>query len=101
MIPSAWLDTLLDVTLSPGLWVSVVLALVYSTLFSALWWGGWRQLGRDLLAGLSGFAVGQAFGVLLGFRWLRVGEVQLLWGTAFAVLLLALGRVTWHPGQGR
>ena len=82
---------------APGF--SVLLALIYSLLFSALWWGGWRQTGRDLLAGLVGFALGQLLGSLLDFQWLRVGEVQLLWGTVLAVLTLALGRSFWRPGR--
>ncbi len=64
MIPSGWLDTVLDVLLSPGLWLSVMLVLIYSLLFSAWRWGGWRQLGRDVLAGLLGFAIGQLIGTL-------------------------------------
>ena len=99
MSPNAWLDLFLDVALAPGLWVGVLLALIYSSLFSALWWGGWRQMGRDILVGLSGFALGQLLGILLGFRWLRVGDVQLLWGTVLAVLALALGRVLWRSSR--
>jgi hypothetical protein len=97
MIPSGWFDTGLDVLLSPGLWLSVLLVLIYSLLLSAWRWGGWRQLGRDVLAGLLGFAVGQLIGTLAGFQWGRIGQVQLLLGTAGAVAALAVGRMIWHP----
>jgi hypothetical protein len=97
MIPGPWLEKLLDIVLSPGLWLSALLALVYSVLFSAWRWVGWRQLGRDVLAGLVGFAAGQLAGSLLRFGWLRVGEVQLLWGTVAAVVALILGRRIGHP----
>jgi hypothetical protein len=101
MIPSGWLDTMMDVLLSPGLWLSVLLVLIYSLLFSAWRWGGWRQLGRDMLAGLLGFAIGQLIGTLGGISWLRIGQVQLLLGTVGAVLALAVGRMIWHPaGSG-
>lgn len=92
MIPGPWLEKLLDIVLAPGLWLSVLLALIYSLLFSAWRWAGGRQLGRDVLFGLLGFAAGQLAGVLLRLGWLRIGEVQLLWGTIGAVLALVLGR---------
>lgn len=100
MIPNAWLDALLDVVLSPGLWLSALLVLIYSLLFSVWRWGGWRQLGRDVLAGLFGFAVGQLIGTLFGFRWLRIGQMQLLFGTTGAVLALAAGRRLWRTDGG-
>jgi hypothetical protein len=96
MIPSGWFDAGLDVLLSPGLWLSVLLVLIYSLLFSAWRWGGWGQLGRDVLAGLIGFATGQLIGTLVGFDWGRIGQVQLLFGTAGAVAALAVGRMIWR-----
>jgi hypothetical protein len=93
MIPGAWLDTGLDVLLSPGLWLSVFLVLIYVLLLSVWRWGGWRQLGRDMLAGLLGFAVGQLIGTLAGINWLRIGQVHLLLGTVGAVIALAVGRM--------
>ncbi len=92
MEASPWLDAVLDVVLSPALWLSVVLAGVYSTLFTIWRWAGWRQWGRDVLAGLLGFGIGQAAGMLSGLPWLRVGDVQLLWGTVATALALAIGR---------
>ena len=74
------LDWMLDVALSPALWLSAFLAVAVSLLFY-LWRGGERrQLGRDLLAGLAGFAVGQALGMALRLPDLHLGEVQLIWG---------------------
>ena len=99
MIPNGWVDLALDVMLSPGLWLSVLLALIYSLLFSAWRWAGWGQLGRDVLVGLLGFAVGQLIGTLVGFDLGRIGQVQLLLGTAGAVAMLAVGRMFWHTGK--
>jgi hypothetical protein len=96
MISSAWLEMALDIVLSPGLWLSVLLALIYSLLFSAWRWGGWGQLARDVLAGLLGFAAGQLIGKLVGFELGRIGQVQLLLGTAGAVAMLAVGRTIWR-----
>lgn len=90
-MPDPWLDRLLDFALSPALWLALLLAVCYSVLFTA-WRGGWRQLPLDLVAGLIGFGIGQLAGNLLGLRWLRVGEVQLLWGTLGSVGVLLLGR---------
>lgn len=91
MAASPWLDRLLDVALSPSLWLGVALALVYSTLFTA-WYGRWRGWRRDLLAGLVGFGAGQAVGVLLGSTWLRIGGIHFLWGTLATVAALLAGR---------
>jgi uncharacterized membrane protein YeaQ/YmgE (transglycosylase-associated protein family) len=99
MIPSGWLDIGLDVLLSPGLWLSVLLALIYGLLFSAWRWNGWGQLGRDVLVGLLGFAAGQWVGTLVGFNWGRIGQVQLLFGTIGAVMALAVGRMTWRSAR--
>ena len=101
MIPGPWLEKLLDVALSPGLWLSVLLVLIYSLLFSAWRWGGWRQLARDVLAALLGFGAGQLAGTLMGLSWLKVGQVQLLWGTILAVAALALGRRLWRRQDSR
>ena len=99
MSPNVWIDRLLDIVRSPGLWLSVLLAVIYSLIFAAWRWAGWRQVPRDLLAGLLGFAAGQLFGTLVGFTNLRVGLVQLLWGTIGAVAALAAGRRLWRSGQ--
>jgi hypothetical protein len=99
MIPNGWVDLALDVMLSPGLWLSVLLALIYSLLFSAWRWAGWGQLGRDVLAGLLGFAVGQLIGTLVGFNLGRIGQVQLLLGTAGAVAMLGMGRMFWRTSK--
>lgn len=101
MIPGPWLEKMLNVALSPGLWLSVLLALIYSLLFSAWRWAGWRQLARDFLVALLGFGAGQLVGTLLGLSWLKVGQVQLLWGTAGAVAALTLGRRLWRRGDSR
>lgn len=93
-MPNPWVDRLLDVLLAPALWLSVLLALFYSVLFT-LWRGGLRQLGRDIVAGLLGFGMGHVAGSLSGVTWLRVGEVQVLGGTVGALALLALGRRLW------
>lgn len=94
-----WADFLLDIVLSPAIWFSVALALTYSLLFHLWRGGGWRQLGRDLLAGLAGFGAGQLIGSLLGLRVLQVGQVQVLGGTLGAVLALILARPrTAGPG---
>jgi uncharacterized membrane protein YeaQ/YmgE (transglycosylase-associated protein family) len=101
MLPGPWLEKLLDILLAPGLWLSVLLALIYSLLFSAWRWNGWRQVGRDLLAGLVGFAVGQLIGTLLHLNWLQIGQVQLFWGTLAAVVFLAAGRWLRRPAKSR
>lgn len=87
-----WLDRLQDVALSPALWLGAALALIYGALFTLWCGGGWRAGRRDLMAGLVGFGIGQALGVLFHSTWLRVGEIQLLWGTLAAAAALVIGR---------
>ena len=71
-------DTLLDIVFSPALWLSIILMLVYGFAFY-LWRGGpIRQLGRDFVAGLVGFVVGQLAGTILHFRLLQVGQIYLV-----------------------
>ncbi len=99
MIPSSTLDRLLNLALSPALWLSVLLAFIYSILFT-LWRGGsWGQWLRDLVVGLVGFGVGHLLGLLAGLSWLRIGDVQLLWGSLGALAALFLGRRLWQPRQ--
>lgn len=97
MIPSSALDRLLNIALSPALWLAVLLAFIYSTLFTLWRSGGWGQWLRDLVAGLVGFGAGQLLSMLAGLGWLRIGEVQLLWGSLGALGALFLGRRLWQP----
>jgi hypothetical protein len=92
MASSPGVETLLDLMLSPGLWLSVGLVLVYGALFYMWRGGGLRQLGRDLLAGIIGFGLGQAAGNQLRVNAFVLGQVNLLAGTLGAGLGLLVGR---------
>ncbi len=91
------LDIIIDLVLSPSLWLGLALALSYSALFYGWRRGGVRQLGRDLLAGCTGFAVGQLAGVLLEVNFLIVGQLQLFMATLGALLALLIARRYWRP----
>ena len=91
------IDAVLDVVLSPALWLCVVFGVIYSLLFTLWRGGGFRQLLRDLVAGILGFGVGQVIASVLHLPTLRVGEVHLLWGSLFAVLALLICRRYWRP----
>ncbi len=97
----AWFDALLDLVLSPALWLGVTIAAACSVVFYGWRGGGLRQLGRDLVAGLVGFGLGQLAGTWLGFDWLRVGQVQVLLGAGGALVALLVGRSIWRPGSRR
>ncbi len=97
MIPSSVLDRLLNIALSPALWLSVLLAFIYSSLFTIWRGGGWGQWLRDLVSGLAGFGAGHLLGMLAGLSWLHIGDVQLLWGSLGALAALFLGRRLWQP----
>ena len=76
--------------LAPSLILSTLLALLWGTL-----WFVWR--GRTLaywtiavLAALLGFGLGQLVGWLLGLGLPTIGEVRVVEGSLFAVLVLWL-----------
>ncbi len=94
---SPGLDAIMDLVLSPSLWLGLLLALSYSMLFYSWQRGGARQLGRDLLAGCVGFGVGQLAGVLLRVNFLLVGQVQLITGTIGALAALLIARRYVQP----
>ena len=83
-------DLLLDVVLSPGLWLGAVLAFSYGLLVYGWRGGGLRQLGRYVLAGLAGFALGQIAGMMLEVGWLRLGQTQVLMGTMGSAVALSI-----------
>lgn len=90
-------DRVLDIALSPALWLCVLFGLIYSILFTIWRGGGFRQFVRDVVAGVLGFGFGQLLASFLRLPTLPVGEVHLLWGSLFAVLALLAGRHFWRP----
>jgi len=90
-------DVILDIALSPTLWLCVVFGLVYGVLFT-LWRGsGWRQLARDAAVGVFGFVAGQLLASVLRLPVVKVGEVHLLWGSLASVFSLLVGRRLFRP----
>jgi hypothetical protein len=77
---------------SPLFLVASALATLWAAIFHLLF--GRRII--DLLAhwfvALLGFAVGQAMAEVLGLRWLMVGQVHLLEGTAACWLAMLVAR---------
>jgi hypothetical protein len=94
------IDGVMDVVLSPALWLSVVVAVACSVLFYGWRGGGMRQLGRDLAVSLLGFGIGQLAGIYLQLDFLRLGQVRILAGIAGAVCALFLGRLIWRQDAG-
>jgi len=90
------IDGVMDVVLSPALWLSVAVAFACSVLFYGWRGGGMRQLGRDVVVSLLGFGIGQLAGTYLQLDFLRLGQIQLLAGIAGAILALFLGRLVWR-----
>jgi len=94
------IDGVMDVILSPALWLSVAVAVACGVLFYGWRGGGMRQLGRDVVVSLLGFGIGQLAGTYLEFDFLRLGQVQILAGIAGAVCALFLGRLIWRQDAG-
>ena len=96
------IEAVLDVALSPALWLSAGLALFTSTLFSIWRWAGIKQLGRDWLFGILGFVVGHIVGGLIGIASLQIGETQVFWGVLGTLATLAfVRRIGWRSPQVR
>ena len=93
----ALLDQVLDIVLSPALWLCILFGVVYALLFTLWRGGGFRQLLRDLVAGVCGFGAGQMLAGFLHLPTLAVGEVHLIWGSLGAVIALLVGRRYWRP----
>jgi hypothetical protein len=94
---AALLDLVLDIVLSPALWMCVLFGLVYAVLFTLWRGGGFGQMLRDIVAGVAGFGLGQILATVVRVPSPRVGEVHLLWGSLFCVLFLLAGRRYWRP----
>lgn len=90
-------DIVLDIALSPTLWLCVLFGVVYGVLFTLWRGGGWRQLARDVSVGVIGFAAGQVLASVLHLPMVRVGEVHLLWGSLASVSFLLIGRRLLRP----
>ena len=101
VIPDPWTEALLDIALSPALWLGVGIAVVCAVIFVIIFGGGLRQLGPAVLASLIGFAAGQLAGSVLDAVLLQVGQLQVLWGTAGSVAALLLRRLTWPRESAR
>jgi hypothetical protein len=99
--PDSWMDTLVDITLSPPFWLGFALAVICALVFNVLTGGGRRQLGRDVLASLIGFGAGQLVGSALGSTLIQVGPLQVLWGIAGSATLLLLRRLAWPTEPAR
>jgi hypothetical protein len=91
-------DGVVDVVLSPALWLGVVLAVVCSVLFYGWRGGDRRQFGRDTVAALVGFGAGQMAATYLQLDMLRLGQLELMGGILGAVVALFAGRLVWRPG---
>ncbi|MBM4460449.1 MAG: hypothetical protein FJ011_22260 [Chloroflexi bacterium] len=92
-------DQLLNLVLSPALWLSVFLGLTVALLCYAWRGGGWRHLLADVAAGLAGFALGQAAALLLRLDWGQVGQVYVLAGMVGSLIALMARRLLWRRAQ--
>ena len=88
---TAWPAALLDVLLSPALWLSVALALVYALLFFLWHDESWQHLTSDIAASLLGFAAGHMVATWLGIVPWPLSAVQIVPGTLAALLALLIG----------
>jgi len=83
---------MLDYLLSPALWLSLLIALIYAALYH-LWQGQTlRDLAAFVLASIGGFAVGQAVGLLTQISWLDIGQVNLLEASLFCWMALFVAK---------
>jgi len=75
---------------APALALGAVLSTGYATLFHLWRRGSHTALQLDVLAAWLGFAGGHFLGGIAGIHWLRVGQLDVLSGTAGAVVALLI-----------
>ena len=76
----------------PALLLTVLLSLLYGSLFHLYQGKTWRQLGLALLTALLGFGVGQVLGAWSDWPLPTLGETRLVEGTAICWLFLIIAR---------
>ncbi len=82
---------------TPSLLLSLLLSVAYAALFH-LWWGrSLRHLLLLLFAAGVGFGVGQFVGTLVRIPALQIGEIHLIEATAGAWLALAIVHLATTP----
>jgi hypothetical protein len=78
---------------SPSIVFSFILATLYGAAFHFLSGGDARRLALFLLAAWLGFALGQAFGDIIGMTLLDIGPLHMLAATIGAWLALVVARL--------
>jgi hypothetical protein len=76
----------------PVLALGAILASLYALLFHLFWGRRMRELLSYWLAALLGFGVGQLLGWLLGMRFLMIGDLHLLEGSAVSWASLVIAK---------
>jgi uncharacterized membrane protein YeaQ/YmgE (transglycosylase-associated protein family) len=81
-----------------------ILATLYGAAFHLIVGGNTRRMALYILAGWLGFALGQAFGSLLGVRVLSIGPINTFSATLGSWLALVVTRILtderWIRGTG-
>lgn len=86
---------------APSLLLSLLLSVVYASLFH-LWRGrNLREFVLYLLAACVGFGAGQLAGALIRLPVLQIGEVHVVEATAGALLALAIAALIMTPSRRR
>jgi hypothetical protein len=84
----------------PSVILGFLLATLYGALFHVLFGGDLRRLALFLLVGWLGFALGQVFGTVGGFKLLSIGQIHTFSATLGAWLaLLAAHFLTAAPRE--
>jgi hypothetical protein len=84
----------------PSVILAFLLATLYGAVFHAIFGGDLRRLALFLLASWLGFALGQVFGMVGGFRLFSVGQINMFSATLGAWLaLIAIHFLTNTPRQ--
>lgn len=86
---------------APSLLLSLLLSVVYASLFH-LWRGrSLRDFVVFLIAAIAGFGAGQLAGALIRLPMLQVGEVHLIEATVGALLGLTIAAMVVAPSRRR
>lgn len=75
----------------------LILSAFYGCLFHLITGGNFFTMIIDILIAAGGFFAGQFIGNLVGKEFIRVGVINLGWGTAVSFIFLVVGSMVSRP----
>lgn len=75
----------------------LILSAFYGCLFHLITGGNFFMMIMDIIIATAGFFSGQFIGNLVGREFIRVGVINLGWGTVISFIFLLIGSMVSRP----